>query len=213
MNLAVHRVALVGMDGSGKSTQANSLFRLLIQQNRQAFLIHPYGWKLLSFLSAYSRPKFIKTGEQSKTGKPPSVGNRLIAWIEAIDIGIYIWLAILRCYLSAWLYKKDEVWLVSDRSFDDLLVKHVRLRTFSPRAIAFLRQCVPAMDMTIWLKTEPVIAMKRDADFPPAYYEELHCAYQAAASRYEWQILPTEDRTRQEIFNEIVAFLGMKREL
>jgi thymidylate kinase len=198
-----HSVALVGMDGSGKSTQSARLSQTLTQQGKHVVMIHPFGRKLLSIIPGRFTP-------QPSQGRrtTPSQTQRLAAFAELIDIGLYIWAAYLRCLVWAYVYRRD-VWLISDRSFDDLLVKHLRRGTLAPSTLARVRRCVPTVDLTIWLQTEPSVAMERDKDFQADYYEELYALYQAVAAQYNWQIVATSGLSPQAIFGRIAERIGL----
>ncbi len=203
-NQRFRSVALVGMDGSGKSTQSALLSQTLQQQGQHVVLIHPFGRKLLSIIPSRFTPQPSSQGRRAN----PSPLQRLAALAELIDIALYIWATYIRCRFWAMVDRRD-VWLISDRSFDDLLVKHLRRGTLSPQAIALVRRLVPALDLTIWLQTEPSVAMERDKDFQAAYYEELYALYQAMAAQYNWQIVPTSGLSPQAVFGRIAARLGL----
>jgi len=210
LNQLIRSVALVGMDGSGKSTQATNLYQALKEQNSQVLLIHPFGWKILSFLSTRSHPKSTAIGELKRGKKfwQTRIIKRLIAWVEIFDIALYIWLAYVRCFLSA-LFYREQVWLISDRSFDDLLVKHLNAKTLTPFLLTTLRGFIPRAKITMWLHTEPNIARARDGEFPDSYYVELQKNYSTAAGMLGWQVIQTSDRSREAVFAEIMIRLGL----
>lgn len=200
----LHSVALVGMDGSGKSTQSTLLRQALMQQGGRVVLIHPFGRKLLSIIPNRLTPQ--PAADQGRTR--PSPLARVAALAELVDIGLYLWAAAGTCLVLA-LSGQQDVWLVSDRSFDDLLVKHTRRGTLSRAARTLVRKLVPTADTTIWLQTEPGVAMERDHDFQAAYYEELYALYQAAAAEYGWQIVPTAGLSPHAVAACVVEELGL----
>jgi thymidylate kinase len=197
----LHSVALVGIDGSGKSTQVQLLGRRLAERNKRVVFIHPFGRKLLSFLPQAAQRPSLGFG----SGRRPGV-QRVAAGIEMLDVAAYVWVAYIRCVALA-LSGEREVWLVSDRSFDDLLVKHRYLRTFSVGALAWLRGLAPRPERTIWLQTQPEVAMQRDGEFRLQYYQELHADYEAAAQEQRWQIVADADRSREAIAADIARVL------
>jgi energy-coupling factor transporter ATP-binding protein EcfA2 len=197
-------VALVGMDGSGKSTQSALLRQTLIREGTPVVLIHPFGRKLLTIIPGRFTPQPSSQGWHTT----PSPTQRLAALAELIDIGLYLWAAYIRCVLWA-LWRRRAIWLVSDRSFEDLLVKHQRRGTFSTAAIEILRRLVPPVDQTIWLQTAPGVAMERDQDFQAAYYEDLDALYQRIAAERHWQIVPTTGRSPQAVFEDVAARIGL----
>ena len=100
----------------------------------QVLVIHPFGRKMLSFLPVKTAGRAGAGGGAGVSRRPTGL-RQLVAAVELLDIAVYIWVAHIRCLALA-LRGECEVWLVSDRSFDDLLVKHWRLQTLSPRALA-----------------------------------------------------------------------------
>lgn len=200
----LHSVALVGMDGSGKSTQSTLLREALTQQGARVVLIHPFGRKLLSIIPSRLTPQPATERPSSR----PSPLARIAALAELIDIGLYLWAVAGVCWVLA-LIGRQDVWLVSDRSFDDLLVKHTRRGTLGRAVRSIVRKLVPTADTTIWLQTEPSVAMERDHDFQAAYYEELYALYQATAAEYGWQIVPTAGLSPHAVSASVVERLGL----
>lgn len=200
-------VALVGMDGSGKSTQAGWLARKVKAERVGVLLIHPFGRKILSFLPDHLSAGSNGTGRRSGRSRLA----QLAAVVEMLDIGLYIWAAYIRAFALA-LRVHHPVCIVSDRAFDDLLVKHRRLGTFSPRVLAAARRLAPVPEKTIWLHTEPDIAAGRDGDFEPAYYQELHATYTYAAAQYGWDIVRTSNRSSDAVAADIERLLGLRRD-
>lgn len=210
-----HSIALVGVDGSGKSTQAGLLRQKLEARENRVLLIHPFGHKLLASLHPLGI-KIVRTllGGRSRSATPASTNKedrplaaRVEAFFELLDIGIYTWGAYIRSRVMT-LDGKSEVWIVSDRSFDDLLVKHRRLQRLSKRELSWARRIVPIAEKTVWLQTEPRVAMERDHDFSFEYYGELNRDYQTAASEYGWQIVPTSGRVPDEVAADIGLILA-----
>lgn len=102
---------------------------------------------------------------------------------------------------------RKHVWLVSDRSFDDILVKHLYRKTLRPSVIKTIRRCIPRTEKTIWLQTDPAVAMKRDREFPESYYRGLEECYSSAAKQFEWDIVSTTQRSPEAVGAHVKAIL------
>jgi hypothetical protein len=156
------------MDGSGKSTQVSYLTEMLQKQHMEVMIIHPFGWKILSsFSRPVIHPSAIGTAgkpDPSRSGSPFRL-RQLVAWIEICDIAQYVWGNFLRYFFYTVMMKK-QVWLVSDRSFDDILVKHMYRKTLTPFVIKTIRRFIPRTEKTIWLQTDPAVDMMGDMDGP-----------------------------------------------
>lgn len=198
----LYTVALVGIDGSGKSTQAALLRDYLQTCGYLTLGIHPFGCTLLGL-------------RVSREGRAPEPGRTrmrvhplalLAAWWEIFATILYLWTAHARTLGQR--LASSEVWLVSDRSFDDVLLKHRRTGVLSARGARVLRRLVPRVMTTIWLRTTPETARARDGDFPPAYYHELHSLYTAAAAEYGWITVPTDDRLAVSIAADITQWVN-----
>lgn len=203
-----HSVALVGTDGSGKSTQAGLLRLLLAEGPRRArvFAVHPFGRKLL--LVGTNSPILPVPADAGPLREKPRLLRRIVAAADILDIALYLWLVHARAALAT-LVDGREVWLVGDRSMDDILVKHWRQGTLSGRTAALIRGLVPRFEVTVWLRVEPRVAMARDNDFDPSYYEKLYAAYSAAAERFDWRVVPEQGRTPEGVHAGVVEELGL----
>jgi thymidylate kinase len=105
---------------------------------------------------------------------------------------------------------KKQVWLVSDRSFDDILVKHMYRKTLTPSVIKTVRRFIPRTEKTIWLQTDPAAAMKRDQEFPESYYRGLQECYCAAAKQFGWEIVPTTQRSPEAVWADVKSILDLQ---
>jgi thymidylate kinase len=199
-------VALVGTDGSGKSTQAELLRRLLEEVPRRVrvFAVHPFGRKLLR-VGVSSQILRTSAGEKPSENRRRLL-RRLVAAADMLDVAIYLWLVCARA-ASAALFGVREVWVIGDRSMDDVLVKHRREGTLSSRRAALIRRLVPEFEVTIWLEVAPRVAMARDHDFDLCHYEELYEAYSAAATQFGWRVVREAGRDPEGVRASIVEEL------
>lgn len=105
---------------------------------------------------------------------------------------------------------RQPVWLLSDRTFDCLVVKHTRLRTLPARVLSWFRALTPSCDVIIWLQVEPAVAAGRDREFDPAYYDDMTRYYQAAAHRRGWVVVAVAaDTSPRTIAGEIGKQIGI----
>jgi thymidylate kinase len=195
-------VALVGTDGSGKSTQVE-LLRLLLERPRRTrvFTVHPFGRKLLRV--GGSSPILRAPADEKHSEKRPRLLRRIVAAADMADIAIYLWLVRARATFAA-LFGDREVWVLGDRSMDDVLVKHHREGTLSSGMAALIRRLVPGFEVTIWLEVAPQVAMARDNDFDLRHYEELYEAYSAAAKQFGWRVVREAGRDPEGVRASIV---------
>jgi thymidylate kinase len=174
-------LALVGVDGAGKSTQALQLEQRLRVGGAHVVRIHPFGRKLLTrALAAHASPALPRGG-------PPTRGaaHSLLALADAAELGAYLWLVTARCGLAS-LGLGREIVIVSDRSFDDTVLRHSEQGALSPRLLAALRRYVPSAERTVLLALPPGVAARRDGEHDRFHYASLGHAYERAASERGW---------------------------
>lgn len=199
----LHGVALVGMDGAGKSTQISLLDQALTREGRRTVVIHPFGHKFLRLPGTLSLSKGLRQ-RCRKDGR--GLLRTAVTVAELCDIGLYLWGAFVRYTISA-AFRSDDLWVLSDRSFDDLLVKHRARGTLSWSAAARIRRLVPRFQQTIWLDVDPDVAARRDQEFDPSYYEALYTTYRTAATQFWWQRVPIADHSPAVILRVVQEVL------
>jgi dTMP kinase len=202
--MSLRSVALVGIDGSGKSTQTELLEQRLRTEGSSVVRIHPYGWKLLP-LNARG-PSL--DGSSADGPSSSRLGRQLIALAELVDLGVYLWLATARVWLSRVLRRRRTV-LLSDRSAAATLVKHRRRGTFGPGIVDRWYRLVPTPRRTVWLRVDPAEAASRDGDFGIDYYEEHHARYHAASEEFGWTVVDASGRSVDEVHAELTRVLGL----
>jgi thymidylate kinase len=182
-------VAFIGVDGSGKTTQARLLRDYLTHVGASVVEAHSYGLKLLRFV-----PGSARRGNGSHGPAATSAGTiaRIYALAEMFDIALYAWAQYLWGHTKAFR-SRQSCWLVSDRSFDDVLAKHLRLGTWPPSVLRAVRRLSPPIETTVWLRVQPEIAFVRDGDFSPPYYEHADSAYEQLSQWTKATIVSTSD--------------------
>jgi dTMP kinase len=179
----VHTIALIGVDGAGKSTQAERLARRLHSRGWRVVSIHPYGRPITGVLFG-TQPRQAR----SQDGPRHSFMRSALALADVTEQALFLWLVRAVCGMRS-LAAGQTVVVVSDRSFDDTLVRHARRGALPPAAVRVLRHLVPEADRTVLLAVSPTTAAARDGDHPLVHYRQLAAAYSEAAQRHGWLVL------------------------
>jgi thymidylate kinase len=175
-------VAIVGIDGSGKTTMAKCLQQALSDRGARVVMIHPYGRPILRHLPGFSPA----TTPHGHSRLPSSRWlSRPTALLNLVEIMVYVWLAQARCILISRL-ERNPVWLISDRSGDSMLAKLLYLHALPRSLVNRLARVLPRGQATIWLRIDPGEAMRRDRDFPYAYYQGMDQAHAVLGKQLGW---------------------------
>jgi hypothetical protein len=133
---------------------------------------------------------------------------RIAALAEMVDIALYAWAQYLRGRSKAFR-SRQACWLVSDRSFDDVLAKHLRRGTLPPSALRTVRRLSPPIETTIWLRLEPEIALLRDGDFSAPYYEQADSAYGQLSEWMTLAVVSTGESESDEVARRVRMLLNI----
>lgn len=155
------RIALCGVDGSGKTTQAKLL---------KGALDHKFGSQRVAY-SHGNRPLF-KTDAKS-TGSHTSIGPSKRSWLFSM-------LILKKDLLKLWLFifqNKNAAVIIFDRYVQDALAK----AKFHGQASKLFQMLAywfgPKADLVIWLDVPPEISLARDQEHSIEYHRNKHRAY------------------------------------
>ena len=198
-------VAFVGIDGSGKSTQVRMLGDRLRERGAAVFVVHPYGSKLLGRVASGrprpSRRLRVPTADERPRAAPA------IALADFAELAAYLWAKLLRARIKAILAPRRQVWVIGDRSFDDVIAKHRRRRALPPVMLDRVRNLAPKFARTILLDVAPQVAFKRDQDFALSYYESVAALHREAARAHGYAVLDVTGATRDEVFQGVLSLI------
>ena len=163
-------VALLGMDGSGKSTVIREVAAALAPAFRRTRTIHLRpGRQRRGAASMAARPRH-------QAPRPPLISTlKLLYWVLGYGWG---WIR------QVWPLKVASTLVLFDRYYDDLLIDPRRYRFAGPWGLArWLRRVIPQPDLYIVLDVPAEVACRRKGEVTPAEARRLRERYRALAAR------------------------------
>lgn len=191
-------VALSGVDGSGKTTQAQLLNNYLKKKGKKTITIKVFDYLLLTPVISLSR----KITGNKRTG-PVKKNRKAILKLWFIPAFGDFWLNyLLRIYPK--LYKYDFV--ISDRYFPDLVI-NLLYYGYMPQALLPLIKYLPKATKNVLLSLPAKVAWSRSRDFTQSYYSKQGGLYQKVS---EVNLLYNLEatKTKKEVFSNLVNYIN-----
>lgn len=162
-------ITFSGLDGSGKSTQAQMLQKVLQELGFRTVFFHLTHWTWVNRIGE----KYFKKANDKKIPSKKHPGVLL----PRLTIML---LDVLRFWLL-WIYAKwrGQI-LICDRYFYDLGVQAVYKHGMSMSMANIYWHLVPRPSAAFWLKVLPVVAQQREGDHGADYYKEKELLYSEA---------------------------------
>jgi thymidylate kinase len=164
-------ITFSGLDGSGKTTAAHYVSRLLTGWGYTIEQIHLIPWTWVNKIGrAITRDK--KKAPRYSTARKPTGAISKILRLGMMGIDLIRFRVLL---LTSQLTKTV---IVCDRYFYDLGIQAYYSGEMSDRIMQTYWLFVPKPDHAFLLEVHPALAEQREGDHPPDYYVAKHVLYQ-----------------------------------
>jgi thymidylate kinase len=193
--MGMYAVALVGLDGAGKTTQARLLTERLRDAGYEATYVHPSN-DLISLVPGGESIKQRIVGWFDR----PTLVSRATRRLCMVLFGY--WFALISLALARYRYRNRIV--VFDRYRHQFLYD-----CYGPLA-PWLIRTLPVPQQTVWLTADLDTLIgrmsDRDRDTPRSYYRSAHRFHERLAETHGWARVKTDqpiDNIESELFYTI----------
>lgn len=185
-------ISISGLDGSGKSTQIESLKQYLESKGEKVFYLHAIQFSVANIFAKKSRKKKAKTKSVTKA-----------SWLKIQLRKLALLIDLLRFKKLIYsLKKRGFTYIVSDRYFYDSVINIAYLEN---RRIATFMPKIPKPSIGFYLKVDPEVIMKRPrpADQGLKYLKAKKYLLDSHASLWNLTVIDG-NRKKLEIFKDII---------
>lgn len=202
--LDAKRIAICGLDGTGKTTVANKLAEYANNLNVKCTVVHFYHenllfkfLRLLGFLKVadtetmeYAKRRERSLRERSKT--TPFV----LAFLRFFDSYLQ--------YLYSVVVNRDKL-IIFDRFFYDYSVSFEYLKI--PFRSVFIK-LIPHIEQRFILESSPTISYKRKPESVKIFFEECHKIYLKVAQEQKIKIIKNENKKIDVVVQELIESIS-----
>lgn len=196
----IKRVAICGLDGSGKSTITAMLARYMDELGIESKVVHFYHqnllYKLLRLIGFYqsNEPKDVLYRKSRERAERERVGKTTFikAFLRFFDSYIQ--------YLFFIVIHKDKV-IFFDRFFYDYLVSFEYLNI---KGRSIFKKFLPAVNNRILLDSMPEISYKRKPESVKEFFNESHDIYLKMAQEQDMKIVHIDNKKPEQVLNEVI---------
>lgn len=195
------RIAIVGLDGSGKTTLAKLLCNYLTQLNIRCKIVHFYHENLL--YKALLRLGFYKTdsigwahyAKNRKRAQRYTSAPFILALLRFIDSYIQ--------FLYSIIFGKNEI-IIFDRFFYDYLVSFEYLNV---RGRELFTRLIPSTDYALLLVSNPEVNYRRKPENTRDFFKKSHELYRKLARDYKLKVINTTNKDPETVLSEMLNSL------
>jgi len=199
-------VSLSGIDGSGKTTQAQYVTNLLQREGQGVLYIHMIQWTLVNRLG-----RLIQGANMvpAQTGKTPQNSGKFTLMRQLVSLLDIVHFNLFAAYQANVRHRI----IVCDRFFYDLGIQALYSGTMHPSFEHIYWRLIPASSISILLDLPPDIAQQREGEHPLAYYQAKRDLYLKYAPLWRATVVnATEVESTQKSISQILKnYFGDKQ--
>jgi len=196
-------LAIIGMDGSGKTTLANNVKKQLLYYGIKSNVVHFYNapivLKLLDFLGVISKEKAYKENYSKNLFELRKLKNRGKSFFWAF---LHFSDATIQFFFYKFTHSKSL--LIFDRYFYDYLVsfKYYKVNSFD-----FFSKIIWPADRVFLLLAKPKIVFRRKPENLLSFFEFAYQEYVFLAKRLNFLIISSDNKNENEIVDELIEHI------